>query len=255
MKRIHMKYVIVTGTLLCLTAIYYYVAARMLLEHEAILVPAIVAVERAGTPLPVAITATSTWEQIMAAEQGGCATSTLSKVSPYGIATAGVPLKEYGVADPKILSFDFVQCAEHPVMFSAEQNKVYKIASSTSEREMIAQYWQLSSEDDAGAFITNLVATLPTELERTWCVVEKKQSSTVTAWQQLFTEGEVVYQVSLDQDYYTTPDVAVLDTLAMCAPYGNNGGTSFFKQIGNYLFLIPLQQTMPTFSPASFELL
>lgn len=251
MKRIHMKYVIVTGVLLCLSAIYYYVAARMLLESEVIAIPVATQVERSGVPLPTAVTATSTWEQMMTAVAGGCGTG--SSTEAYGIATAGVPLQGSDEVSPEILSFRFTQCEKSPVSFGAEGNRIYKMVSGTTEQVTIAQYWQLSEGQTAEEFIAGLTQTLPTELERTWCVVKAKQVAPPDPWQQLFVPDETVHQVLLDKDYYNTPDMDIANATSLCAPYGDGYGVSFFKQIGRYLFLIPVGQTMPTFSPASFE--
>lgn len=250
MKRIHMKYVIITGILLCLAAIYYYVAAQMLLESEVIAVPADITYTPTGTQLPIATSSTSSWEDVMLTMGGGCSTG--SSTEAFGIATAGIPLLPYTEKTP-VLSFSFVQCERAPSAFVVDGNRLYKIASGTQEQTVVAYYWELSEGESAEAFIGNLLKTLPTELERTWCTIKPKRVTTTDPWRQLFVPDEVVYQVTLHEDYYNNTSDRTSSDIAMCAPYGDGYGVSFFKQSGNYLFLIPVGQTVPTFSPASFE--
>ncbi len=245
-----MKYVIVTGILLCLSAIYYYVAARMLLESEVISVPEVTFDRANGVTPPPVVNATSTWEQVILTTQHLCGTG--STTGTYGIATAGVPLEVHGEASAPTLSFSFVQCESNPVAFSVEGSTIYKIASTTKEKTVIAKFWQLAEENSTESFINDLIKTLPTEQERLWCAVEERVVTATDPWLQLFVPNESVYQVALKDEYYNTTEG--IDSTSLCVPYADMFGVTFFKRIGEYLFMIPVGQNLPTFSPASFEI-
>ncbi|KND49321.1 MAG: hypothetical protein AB203_02900 [Parcubacteria bacterium C7867-008] len=173
------------------------------------------------------------------------------------IRTEQIKLAE-GTPDATALSFEYVHCPDYALEFrdtgfqiipvTGDETSHIDAVGTEGEGRPVADYWILDPTQDTETFIKSLIATLPTPELRTECFVGSVFSEDSRT--QMFTRGELIYGVHVNQAYR---DKYQYEVYAPCAPYETANSVSYFKRVGNILLFIHAGQDTPRFDATSFR--